>query len=136
MNNPFGEEFKESNLEVKGENILTKIDDFEENIKLLNKLDKEYKALKDKIKKQMLELGKANNVDQLKWTTPKGIKITLSIGKKATFEEVVEKKFSEVKLASEYPEIYEACKVEVKTNKEITKASNDRLVITLPKEEE
>ena len=67
---------------------------------------------------------------------PKGIKITLSIGKKATFEEVVEKKFSEVKLASEYPEIYEACKVEVKTSKEITKASNDRLVITLPKEEE
>ena len=51
-------------------------------------------------------------------------------------EEVVEKKFSEVKLANEYPEIYEACKVEVKTNKEITKASNDRLVITLPKEEE
>ena len=40
MNNPFEEEFKENNLEVKGENILTKIDDFEENIKLLNKLDK------------------------------------------------------------------------------------------------
>ena len=77
MNNPFGEEFKENNLEVKEKNILTKIDDFEENIKLLNKLDKEYKALKDKIKKQMLELGKTNNVDQLKWTTPKGIKITL-----------------------------------------------------------
>ena len=41
MNNPF-EEIKENNLEIKGENILTKIDDFEENIKLLNKLDKEY----------------------------------------------------------------------------------------------
>lgn len=135
MNNPF-EEIKENNIEVKGENILAKVDDFEENIKLLNKLDKEYKELKEKIKKQMLELGKANKVDQLKWTTPKGIKITLSIGKKATFVEVVEKKFSEVKLASEYPEIYEACKVDVKVNKEITKASNDRLVITLPKEEE
>ena len=39
MNNPFGEQFKESNLEVKGENILTKIDDFEENIKLFKRYE-------------------------------------------------------------------------------------------------
>lgn len=131
MRNPFEEE-----IVLKEKNTLTKLDEFEENIKLLNKLDKEYKILKDKIKKEMLELGKNQGVEQLKWTTPKGIKITLSIGKRPEFEEIVEKKFSEVKLASEYPEIYEACKVEVKTNKEISKGSNDRLVITLPKEEE
>ena len=129
MNNPFEIENVENNT-------LVKIDKFEEQIKLIDKLTKEYNDLKKEIKEQMIEAGKKINVDQVKWTTPKGIKITCSIGKPAKFEETVEKQFNIEILMKEYPEIYEKCLVEHKYSKCIKNASNDRLVITLPKEEE
>ena len=135
MNNPF-EESTEKQIElVEQTSSLVKIDEFEEKIKLIDKLTKEYNKLKSEIKGQMIEAGKKINVEQVKWTTPKGIKITCSIGKPAEFEEVVEKQFNLEILMREYQEIYEKCCVEHTTNKCIKNASNDRLVITLPKED-
>lgn len=116
-------------------NVLVRIDEFEEQIEIINKLSKEYDKLKKDIKEEMLKIGKSNNLDQVKWTTPKGIKITCSIGKPAEFEKVVEKQFSEAYLKENYPEIYEKCLIEKETNKTIKSASSDRLVITLPKGE-
>lgn len=130
MNNPFEE------LEIVNQNnTLVKIDEFEEKIKLIDKLTKEYNELKKQIKNEMIEAGKKINVEQIKWTTPKGIKITCSIGKPAEFEEKTEKQFNIEILMKEYPEIYEKCCVEHTSNICVKNASNDRLVITLPKED-
>ena len=117
------------------ENMLIKIDEFEENIKVLNELTKKYEKLKKEIKDAMLKIGKENQLDQIKWTTPKGIKITCSVGNQAIFEKKVEKEFSLNKLMEEYKDIYEKCLIEKEKEICVKKASNDRLVITLPKEE-
>lgn len=130
MNNPFDEK-NEITSQI---NVLTKVDEFEEKIKLLDKLNKEYAELKSELKEEMLKLGKQINSDQVKWTTPNGIKITCSIGKKAEFETKTIEKFSEVKLAKEYPDIYKKCFITAEVSECVKNASNDRLTITLPKE--
>lgn len=129
MNNPF-------EVTEKNETILTKIDNFEDKINLLNQLTKDYDNLKKEIKEEMLKIGKENNLTQMKWETPKGIKITLSIGQKPEFEEVEELQFNLETLIKDYPEIYEKCCVTKKVNKIIKNGSNDRMVITLPKKGE
>ena len=134
MNNPFEKSTEEQIELVEQTSSLVKIDEFEEQIKLIDKLTKEYNTLKKEIKEQMIEAGKKINVDQVKWTTPKGIKITCSIGKPAEFETVKESVFSEAMLADKYPDIWKECHIEKEVNKTIKNASNDRLVITLPKE--
>lgn len=115
-------------------NILIKIDEFEDKIKIINDLTKQYDSLKKEIKSEMVKIGKENNLEQVKWITPKNIQITCSIGKDAIVEEVTEKSFSLDTLIKEYPDIYEACCYERTYSKNVKAASNDRLVITLPKE--
>ena len=135
MNNPFEEFEKQDNLELtESTTVLQKLDEFEENLRQLEILQKQEKKLKAEIKEQMLKAGKVHNLEQIKWTTPKGIKITCSIGKPAEFEKRIEKKFNIEKLMKDYPEIYENCSEEKEVSVCIKNASNDRLVITLPKE--
>lgn len=115
-------------------NVLVELDNFEDSIKQLNKLTKQYDKLKKKLKSQMVEIGKNNNLEQVKWITPNNIKITCSIGKDAEREDVIEKTFNVELLKEKYPNIYEECCVERKYTKVIEAATSDRLVITLPKE--
>lgn len=133
MNNPFVETYSEDKITIKENNSLIKLDEFEEKLKQLNKLTKEYDEIKKEIKKEMLEIAKVNGSKQLKWTTPKDIKITLSVGQPAEIEKVEEMRFSDELLRTKYPEIYEECKVKISVTKTIKSGSNDRLVITLPK---
>lgn len=134
MNNPF-EETTEKQFElVEQTSSLVKIDEFEEKIKLINELTKKYDKLKKEIKEKMLEAGKKVDAEQIKWTTPKGIKITLSIGKPAEFEKHITEVFNMEKLEKEYPEAFKNCMEKVEKDVCIKNASNDRLVITLPKE--
>lgn len=128
MNNPFEIEEKETNY-------LLALDEFEEKIKELDKLNKKYKDIKDNLKKQMLNVAKENNLEQVKWTTPKGIKITLSVGQEEIMEERTEKVFNQSLLEEKYPDIYEECLENKKRLVTIKNASNDRLVVTMPKEE-
>ena len=121
-------------FEKEENNLLVRIDEFEDQIKLINKLSKDYENLKKEIKREMVEIGKNNNLDQVKWTTPKGIQITCSIGHPAEFEEVTERAFSLETLMKDYPEVYEKCCYDRTYNKNIKSATSDRLVITLPKE--
>jgi len=126
MNNPF-------EIEEKGTNYLLVLDEFEDKIKELDELNKKYKEIKDNIKKSMLKVGKENNLDQVKWTTPKGIKITLSVGQEEITEEQESEEFNVNVLIEKYPDIYKEC-LEKKTKLvTIKNASNDRLVITMPK---
>lgn len=120
----------------KENNVLIKIDEFEENIKIIDKLTKQYDELKKEIKEAMLKVGKENNLTQIKWVTPKGIKITCSVGGDAEYEKQIVKEFSLNKLMSEFPEIYEKCCEEKEKDVVIKNKSNDRLVITVPKEVE
>ena len=136
MNNPFIEEPIENKITIGENNSLIKIDEFEEKLKQLNKLTKEYDKIKKEIKEEMLKIAKANGSKQLKWTTPKDIKITLSVGQPAEIEKVEEMRFSDELLRTKYPEIYEECKVKVEVTKTIKSGSSDRLVIALPKGDE
>lgn len=128
MNNPF-------ELEEKETNYLLALDEFEEKIKELDKLNKQYKEIKDNIKKDMLKVAKEKNLEQVKWTTPKGIKITLSVGQEEILEEKTEKVFNQSLLEEKYPDIYNECLEDKKRLVTIKNASNDRLVVTMPKEE-
>ena len=114
--------------------LLAKVDEFEEKLIELEKLKKEETAFKDELKTAMLKLANETNAEQLKWTTNKGIKITLSVGKEAEFEKVVEETFDEKYLKEKYPEIYKECLKPTEKLKTIRNMSYDRLVITLPKE--
>lgn len=125
---PVFEENKEENK------LLVQIDEFEEKIKLIEKYSKEYEAFKKKIKAQMLKIGKESDSSQIKWTTPKGIQITCSIGKKAVYEEQEVEEFNMIKFMEEQPEMYQKY-LEKKTRDVVVQSgSNDRLQITLPKE--
>jgi restriction endonuclease S subunit len=115
-------------------NILAELDSFEDNIKQLNILTKQYDELKKKIKEQMVEIGKNNKLEQVKWITPNNIQITCSIGKEAEREDVKEKTFNVELLKEKYPNIYEECCIDREYTKVIKAATSDRLVITLPKE--
>lgn len=119
-------------FEEKENNVLVEIDNFEDSIKEIQKLTKQYDKLKKDIKEQMIKIGKENDLSQVKWTTPKGIQITCSIGKPG--ETGLQERLNTTKLMNEYPEVYKAC-LEMK-EAVIKTATNDRLVITLPKEEE
>ena len=113
--------------------VLKQIDDFEENIELINKLTKEYEDIKSKIKESMIKIGKENKLSQVKWITPKGIQITCSIGQPPIFEKVTEKKFDVDILKRDYSEIYEKCCKEVIYDNCVKAKTNDVLRITLPK---
>lgn len=127
INNPF-------EIEEKENNYLLILDEFEDKIKELEKLNKQYKDIKDNIKKQMLKVAKENNLEQVKWTTPKGIKITLSVGQEEITEERTERVFNSSLLEEKYPNIYEECMEDKKRLVTIKNASNDRLVVTMPKD--
>lgn len=113
--------------------VLKQIDDFEENIELINKLSEEYEDIKSKIKESMIKIGKENKLSQVKWITPKGIQITCSIGQPPIFEKVTESKFDVDILKRDYPEIYEKCCKEITYDNCVKAKTNDVLRITLPK---
>lgn len=129
------EEFIPTFEEKQENNILVQIDEFEEKIKLINNLSKEYDKLKKELKEQMVEIGKKNELSQVKWTTPKGIQITLSVGKKPVFETRETEEFNMVRFMEEEPKIYQKYLEKKEREVAIANGSNDRLVITLPKEE-
>ena len=91
---------------IKKEELLKKVDDFEDKIELIDKLNKEYDDLKKQLKEMMIQIGKENDLEQIKWTTNKGTKITCSIGKPAKFEKQIVKEFNESYLKEKYPDIY------------------------------
>jgi len=121
-------------VEEKEENLLVKLDAMEENIKLADSITKEYNKIKKTLKEQMLSYGKSNNLEQIKWVTPKGIKITLSVGRDEITEEQEVNEFKEEILKEKYPKIYEECCVKETKIITLENGSNDRLVITLPKD--
>ena len=129
------EEFIPTFEEKEENNLLVQIDEFEENIKKISELSNQYETLKSNIKEQMLKIGKENNMTQVKWITPKGIKITCSIGKKPIFETQEYKEFNLVKFKQEQPQMYEQYLEKRTKEVAITNGSSDRLTITLPKEE-
>ena len=119
----------------KENNILIRIDEFEDKIREIDKLTKQYDALKKEIKSQMVNIGKEHGLSQVKWITPNGTQITCSIGQPEETKEITEKRFSEDKLKEKYPEIYKECCVD-RTYLSVIKAKgNDTLRITLPKGE-
>lgn len=125
----------EDKLTKTNESLLKEIDNFEEKIELMEMLNKEYNDLKANIKKAMVQIGRDNNLEQLKWTTPKGTKITCSIGHIAEIEKQNKKVFNEELLKKEYPDIYEKC-CEERLVSVITKnATSDTLRITFAKNE-
>ena len=115
--------------------LLEQVDNFEYEIKLIDQLNKQYNDLKSKIKKAMVEIGSANNLEQIKWTTPKGTKITCSIGHCAEIEKQKVQEFDVEKLKKEFPDIYEKCLVEKEQSIIVKNATSDTLRITLAKEE-
>lgn len=129
------EEFIPTFEEKQENNILVQIDEFEEKIKLINNLSKEYDKLKKELKEQMVKIGRENELSQVKWTTPKGIQITLSVGKKPVFETRETEEFNMVRFMEEEPKIYQKYLEKKEREVAITNGSNDRLVITLPKED-
>lgn len=130
--------FEEETQMVKPDNeftqLMVQVDDFEEQVQAAKKVIDKYDEIKDTIKKKMVEIGKANDLTQVKWTTPKGIQITCSIGQKPIFEKVTEQRFDVEILKKEYPEVYEKCMKEVTYDNCVKAKSYDRLVVTLPKD--
>jgi len=115
--------------------LLAKVDEFEAKLVELEKLKKEEMIFKANLKRAMLKLAEENNAEQLKWKTNKGIQITLSVGKPAVLDKILEEKLDEDYLKENYPDIYKEC---LKTNEKLITVKNesyDRLVITLPKGE-
>lgn len=125
----------ENEIKKRQTDLLNKLDDLEEQIKLFEIFEKEYKKIKEEIKSTMVKIGIENNLEQLKWTTPKGTKITCSIGHCAEFEKETTKVFDIEKLKKDYPDVYEKCLIEKETYKTIKNATNDTLRITLAKGE-
>ena len=119
---------------IESKNLLMQLDDFEESIKQIDVLTKQYNEIKTNLKKAMVEVGIENNLEQIKWTTPKGTKITCSIGHPAEIEKQKKLIFSEEKLKKEYPDIYEKCCEEREASIITKNATSDTLRITLAKE--
>ena len=114
-------------------NLLVQLDDFEENLQLIDTLTKQYNDLKNNIKKAMVQVGKENDLEHIKWTTPKGTQITCTLGHIAILEKKPKKVFDELKLKKEYPEIYEKCCIERMESVIVKNATSDTLRVTLPK---
>ena len=127
-------DFRDLVKQSESDNLLVTLDKFEENIKLIDSLTKEYNEIKKKIKNAMLKVAESNNLEQVKWITPNDIKITFSKGKLEELELQKIKVFKEDILKEKYPSIYEECFIEEEKLVTIKNGSNDRLVITLPKE--
>lgn len=127
-------DFRDLVKQSESDNLLVTLDKFEENIKLIDSLTKEYNEIKKKIKNAMLKVAESNNLEQVKWITPNDIKITFSKGKLEELELQKIKVFKEDILKEKYPSIYEECFIEEEKLVTIKNSSNDRLVITLPKE--
>ena len=127
-------DFRDLVKQSESDNLLVTLDKFEENIKLIDSLTKEYNEIKKKIKNAMLKVAESNNLEQVKWITPNDIKITFSKGKLEELELQKIKVFKEDVLKEKYPSIYEECFIEEEKLVTIKNSSNDRLVITLPKE--
>ena len=127
-------DFRDLVKQSESDNLLVNLDKFEENIKLIDSLTKEYNEIKKKIKNAMLKVAESNNLEQVKWITPNDIKITFSKGKLEELELQKIKVFKEDILKEKYPSIYEECFIEEEKLVTIKNSSNDRLVITLPKE--
>lgn len=115
-------------------NLLLKLDDFEESIKQIDILTKQYNEIKSNIKKVMVQIGKENELEQVKWTTPKGVQITCSIGHTAEIKKIPKRFFDEEYLKKQYPNIYEECCRDIQESVIVKNATNDTLRITLPKE--
>ena len=98
------EEYVPTFEEPKEKNLLVTIDEFEDKIEVINELTKKYNDLKENLKKQMVSIGKGNDLEQVKWTTPKGIQITCSIGKKAEYKEKEVEVFNMTRFMEEEPE--------------------------------
>lgn len=121
-------------LDVTTQNLIAKVDELEDRIILANALIKEYDDLKKQLKDKMLEIGRKNNLEQVKWTTPNGTSITCSIGHFPKFETQVVKEFDLRTLQEQYPDIYEQCCIQKEKEVMIEKGSNDILRITPKKE--
>lgn len=113
--------------------LLVSLDEMQEAITIAEQVNKKYDELKKEIKRQMVKVGQENNLEQIKWTTPNGTKITLTLGHCAEIEHETIKVFSEDKLKEQYPQIYEECLIERQKEKVIKNATSDTLRITLAK---
>ena len=115
------------------EDLLKELDDFEKEIELIDTLKVKYDEIKNNIKKAMIKIGNENNLEQLKWTTPRGIKITCTIGHIAEIEKQKVQEFDIEKLKKEFPEVYEKCLINKEKSVIVKNATSDSLRITLPK---
>lgn len=125
----------ENELIKTNEELLVELDKIENEIKQAEEITKRYDEIKKQIKKSMVEVGRNNNLEQVKLITPNGIKITCSIGHCAEFEKQMVKEFDLEKLKTFYPEVYEMCLEEKEKNVMVKNATNDTLRITLSKGE-
>lgn len=116
------------------ENLLVTLDKLEEKIKLMDTIKKEHEDIKKKIKNAMCTLATNNKLEQVKWTTPKGIKITFSKGNPEELKKQIVEEFNIELLKEKYPSIYEDCLQNVEKLVTVKNESNDRLVITLSKD--
>lgn len=124
------------NLDFTTQALLVKVDELEEQIKQADKITKEYTKLKDDLKMKMKGIAEDNNLDQVKWTTPKGTKITFTRGKKEVCEKQKVMTFKEDILKEKFPDIYNQCLVEEEKLVTLEKGTNNVLRITLNKEDE
>ena len=122
--------------EKQEESLLVQIDLLEDKIRIIDEYSKKYKDLKEKIKEQMLVIGRETNATQVKWITPKGIKMTCSIGKAPIYETKEVEEFNMIKFMEEQPKIYEKYLEKKTRNVVVQNGSSDRLTITLPKEKQ
>ncbi len=125
---------KNNLIKKQQEDLLNQLDNLEEEIKLINTLKERYDDVKSKLKTSMVEIGKKNKLEQLKWITPKGIQITCSIGKTAEYEEQEVEEFDIERLKQEYPHIYQDCCNRQKKKVLIKSGTSDMLRITMPKD--
>lgn len=121
--------------ELTTKELLQKVDEFEYEMKLIEQLNKQYTDLKTQLKKAMVQVGKDNNLEQIKWITPKGTKITCTIGHIAELEKQKQQEFDLEKLKKEFPDVYEKCMIEKERNVIVKNATSDTLRITLAKDE-
>lgn len=124
------------NLDFTTQALLVKVDEFEEQIKQADKVKKQEAEIKDALKMKMKNIAEENNLDQVKWTTPKGTKITFSKGKKEVCEKQKVMTFKEDILKEKFPDIYNQCLVEEEKLVTLEKGTNNVLKITLSKEDE
>ena len=118
-----------NDLEIKND-LLVRLDDFEEQLELMDLLKEKVDGLKKEIKTEMVKVAKENGLEQIKWTTPKGTKITCSIGHIAEIEKQKVKEFDVEILKKTYPHIYEECIVEKEKSVIVKNATSDTLRIT------